>query len=232
MATRSALRLLFRDELIGFAKSKVMIVLWVLLPALAIGAYLLLPDELTAARGFDRQMTASAFVGFILSSIAGTAAALMVAVDLVSERNRKVYDLFVIRPLRRESILIAKVAAVFLCVAVACVVSLLLGLVVDIARGATLSADLARDLGKSLLSLTGVIAMSSATGVLFGVLSKSIVVAVLLILYVGQNLAIVPMLPVYLGILPDKFSLVMAISAGLTLVLLGIAAYQFRREDM
>jgi hypothetical protein len=63
------------------------------------------------------------------------------------------------------------------------------------------------------------------------VLAKSIVVAVILVLYVGQNLAIVPMLPVYLGILPDHFWVVMLISAALVALLqLGSGAL-FRRAQ-
>src|SRR5688500_18350570 len=107
MATRSPTRLMLRDELIGFAKSKVMIVLWVVLPLIAIDGYLLLPDEITNAAGMGG-LSATAFVGFLMSSVAGTVAAPMVAVDIVSERNRKVYELFVIRPIRREVIIWAK----------------------------------------------------------------------------------------------------------------------------
>ena len=108
MAPSSPTRLLVRDELIGFARSKVMIVLWVVLPLIALAGYLLLPRAVTEARGLGG-LSAAAFVGFLMSSIAGTVAALMVAVDIVSERNRKVYELFVIRPIRREAILLGEV---------------------------------------------------------------------------------------------------------------------------
>jgi len=56
-------------------------------------------------------------------------------------------------------------------------------------------------------------------------------VAVILILYVGQNLAIVPMLPSYLGILPDHFWLVMLISAALTGLLVWGSGVMFRRTE-
>ena len=134
MSTRSPTRLMLRDELIGFAKSKVMLVLWVVLPIVAMAGYLLLPDEITNARSMGG-LSATAFVGFLMSSVAGTVAALMVAVDIVSERNRKVYELFVIRPIRREVIIWSKFLAVFTCVTVACLVSLGLGIAVDAIRG-------------------------------------------------------------------------------------------------
>ena len=41
----SPTRILIRDELMGFAKSKVMIVMWVLLPLIAIGGYLIIPTS-------------------------------------------------------------------------------------------------------------------------------------------------------------------------------------------
>jgi ABC-type transport system involved in multi-copper enzyme maturation permease subunit len=222
---------MLRDELIGFAKSKVMIVLWVVLPLLAMAGYLLLPDEITNARGLGG-LSATAFVGFLMSSVAGTVAALMVAVDIVSERNRKVYELFVIRPIRREVIIWAKFLAVFACVTVACLVSLGLGIAVDAVRGNAPHGDEVYDIVKSVLSLVGVVAMSCSVGVVFGVMSRTILVAVILILYVGQNLTIVPMLPVYLGWLPDKFWLVMLITAVLTGLMVAAASVMFRRAEL
>ncbi|MDB4964294.1 MAG: family transporter protein [Myxococcales bacterium] len=231
MPTRSPTRVMLRDELVGFARSKVMIVLWVVLPILAIAAYLLLPQEITRSRGLGG-LSATAFVGFLMSSVAGTVAALMVAVDIVSERNRKVYELFVIRPIRRETIIWAKFLGVFACVTVACVVSLGLGIAVDAVRGRAPGGDELYDIVKSLVSLIGVIAMASAVGVVFGVMSRTILVAVILVLYVGQNLTIVPMLPVYLGWLPNQFWLIMLITAVLTGLLVYGASVMFRRSEL
>ncbi len=169
---RSPTRLLLRDEMIGFAKSKVMIVMWVVLPLLAMAAYLLLPDKLLEARGVSRDdISATAFVAFLMSSLAGTVAALMVAVDLVSERNRKVYELFVIRPIPRAAIVWSKFLAVFTCVSVACVCAIVAGLLVDWLRGAAVSAADFQELVKPLVSLIGVIAVSVVVGVGFGTLS-------------------------------------------------------------
>ena len=223
--------LLVRDELIGFAKSRVMIVLWVLLPALAIGGYLLLPTSAMLGGDDGPKLSATAFMGFLMSSIAGTVSALMVAVDIISEKNRKVYELFVIRPIRREAIIWAKFIAVFGCVTVACLVSIALGITVDMIRGATITGPMLYDAFKSVVALTGVIALSATVGVLFGVITKTILVAVILILYVGQNLAILPMLPMYLGLLPNQFWLVMLISGVLAAFLLWASGVLFRRTE-
>jgi hypothetical protein len=220
---------LLRDELFGFAKSKVMIVLWVLLPILAIAGYLLLPvNPITGGSGL--QLSATAFMSFLMASLAGTVAALMVAVDIISEKNRKVYELFVIRPIRREAIIWAKFTAVFGCVTVACVVALALGIALDAVRGLRISGALLYDVLKSVATLTCVIALSAGVGAFFGVVSKTILVAVILILYVGQNLAVIPMLP-YLGILPNHFWLVMLIAAAVTGLLVWGSGVVFRRAE-
>jgi ABC-2 type transport system permease protein len=227
----AATRLLMRDELVGFAKSKVMLVLWVVLPVLSTIGYLLLPPLGFHAADGRPLLSATAFMSFLMSSVAGTVAALMVAVDVVSEKNRKVYELFVIRPIRPEAIIWAKFLAVFVCVTIGCVAAIVLGLAVDAIRGTPLTGAVLYDALKSVTALINVIALSAAVGVIFGVLAKSIVVAVILVLYVGQNLAIVPMLPVYLGILPDHFWVVMLISAALVALLqLGSGAL-FRRAQ-
>ena len=56
-------------------------------------------------------------------------------------------------------------------------------------------------------------------------------VAVILILYVGQNLAFVPMLPMYFGILPQQFWVFMAMSGAIVLVLLWGSSALFRRRE-
>ena len=49
-----------------------------------------------------------------------------------NERNRHVYELFLVRPVKRRELLLAKGLAVYSCVAVACLVSVIVGLVADL----------------------------------------------------------------------------------------------------
>ena len=227
----SPTRILIRDELMGFAKSKVMIVMWVLLPLIAIGGYLIIPTSAILGGDAGPKLSATMFMSLLMSSLAGTVSALMVAVDIISEKNRKVYELFVIRPIRPEAIIWAKFVAVFACVTIACVVSLTLGMTIDRIRGTQITGDMLYDAGRAVVALIGVIALSAGVGVLFGVLAKSIVVAVILILYVGQNLSIIPMIPMYLGLLPRAFWIAMVISAVLTALLLWGSGRLFRRTE-
>ena len=224
--------LMLRDEMVGFARSRVMLVLWIVLPLVTTLGYVLLPDRAVDSMMPGAQMSATDFMALMISSVAGTVAALLVGVDIVSERNRKVYDLFVIRPIRREVILWAKFVAVTVSVSVACIVALALGLTVDAVRGAPVGGDTIVAALDGLGSLVAVIALSAGVGVFFGVVSRSILVAVILILYLGQNLAVVPMLPVWLGVLPDRFWLIMAISAALTLVMVWLGGVIFRRAEL
>jgi len=222
--------LLVHDELLGFAKSRVMLVLWILMPGIALAGFLLLRGRPMLQTGMG-QMSAMTFMSLIESSIAGTVAALMVAVDIVSERNRNVYVLFVIRPIKREAIVWAKFIAVCACVIVACTIALAIGLVVDVIEGRTISGAVLYDGFKSLTTMGHVIALACAGGVLCGVLARTILVAVILVLYVGQNFTLVPQLPMYFGVLTDQFWPMMGVSSALVLVVVWLAGVSFRRSQ-
>ncbi|MBA3502042.1 MAG: ABC transporter permease [Myxococcota bacterium] len=220
--------LLIKDELVGFAKSKVMLVLWVILPILATAGFLILPESIKGNLG--GQLSATAFMSLIVANIAGTIASLMLAVDIVSEKNRKVYELFIIRPIPRRAIVLSKFVAVFVSVAVACLISVAIGIAVDWVRGYPLTGSAIYDALKSMVSLIAAIALSASVGVFFGVISKTILVAVILILFC-PNLAIVPMLPMYFGILPESFWMFIAISVGLVALVLWGSVAIFRRSE-
>lgn len=223
-------RLLVRDELVGFAKSKVMIVLWVLLPLLATLGYFVLPSASTNGAS-KTEVPLTYLMGLLISSLAGTIAAVMVAVDIVNERSRKVYDLLIARPIPREAIVWAKFIAVFVSVTIACIVSLGVGVVVDAVRGVEMPDELMTQTLKSFGSVVGVIAISAAVGVFFGVMSNSILVAVILVLYIGQNLTIVPMLPTYFGLGDGFYWLILAITAVTTVFVMYFAGVLFRRAE-
>ncbi len=223
------LRLLIRDELVGFAKSKVMLVLWIGLPVLALLIFLI--PILSGEEPSDSGRSMASLVALLVSSLAGTVAAIMVAVDIVSERKRGVYQLLVIRPLPRDAILWAKYIAVVSCVTLACVAALATGVVVDLVRGTALPPDAWSQLGRALASTAGVIAISTAVGVFVGSVSTSLLVAVILILYVGQNLAVIPMIPTYFG-LQDWFWVFMSATTVLALGVMFGATLLFRRVEL
>lgn len=223
------LKLLTRDELLGFAKSKVMLVLWIGLPVLALLIFVM--PILLGQEPSDSGRSMAALVALLVSSLGGTVAAIMVAVDIISERNRGVYQLLVIRPLPRDAILWAKYIAVVTCVTLACVAALATGIAVDLVRGTELPPDAWNQMGRALVSTAGVIAISTAVGVFVASFSKSILVAVIMILYVGQNLAVIPMIPTYFG-LEEWFWTFMGVTTVLALGVVFGATLLFRRAEL
>ncbi|MBV1857315.1 MAG: ABC transporter permease [Nannocystaceae bacterium] len=223
------LKLLTRDELLGFAKSKVMLVLWIGLPVLALLVFVL--PILLGQESADSGRSMAALVALLVSSLAGTVSAIMVAVDIGSERKSGVYQLLVIRPLPRDAILWAKYIAVFTCVTLACVVALATGVFVDLIRGTPLPAEAWNHLARSLLSTAGVIAISTAIGVFVGSVTTSTLVAVIVVLYAGQNLAVIPMIPNYFG-LEEYFWPFMGGTVVLALGVMFAATLLFRRVEL
>src|SRR3972149_2472306 len=134
--------LLFVDELRGFYKSKVMVFLWTGLPIIA------LLFRFISAGSSGQNISFTLISALIVSSIGGTLASVMLAVFIINEKNRRVYDLFLIRPLKRRDILLAKFFSVYTCVAIASFIAVLAGIVTDFATTGTLSATVLTDAGQ------------------------------------------------------------------------------------
>lgn len=179
-------RILYTDELRGLARSRVMIALWVGLPLLTLLLKLIQPNT----EGVPLLIFAAVLVG----SIGGTLSAVLLSTTITGERNRHVYDLFLTRPVRRGTLLLAKFFAALSCLFVAALGSVGLALVVDTATGA-LVPGLAGQLGESLLVSVAGMAVASAVGVLFGVLVNSIAVSAILSVYLGNQLSAIIILP-------------------------------------
>ena len=118
------LSLLYKDELKGFYKSSVMIILWIGLPLLSIISYLFFPD-------LGDQTSVSYITSTIISSIGGWLAAIMLAVHIIHEKSHHVYDLFLIRLVKKRDIILSKFLVVFSCVTVACIIALTLSFLLD-----------------------------------------------------------------------------------------------------
>jgi ABC-2 type transport system permease protein len=185
----NTLALLYLDEFKGFTKSRVMLALWVGLPVLALILHAWSP-------AVDGDMPLSVFTALIVSSISGTLASAMLAVSLIHERSRHVYELFLIRPMQRRDILLAKFLAVYTGLAIAAVLAVLVGFAFDyVDRGAIPSGLLIETLKSVGLSLS-MTAIASAMGVLIGVISTSVLLGVILVIYGGNQIVGVVMLPI------------------------------------
>jgi ABC-2 type transport system permease protein len=216
--------LLFVDELRGFYKSKVMIFLWVGLPLIA------LLFRFISAANTGQSLSFTLISALVVSSIGGTLAAVMLSVFIINEKNRRVYDLFLIRPIKRRDILIAKFSAVYTCVAIASCIAVLVGIITDYASTGALSMAILSNSGESLVVSLSIIAVSCSAGVLIGVASPSVLVGAILVIYGGNQISVIPLLPTLLGI-QDSTAFTIILAAAITAALLFAAIALFERKQ-
>jgi len=213
-----SLLLLFLDELKGFAKSKIMIILWFGLPALAILIHFIQPET--------EDFPITSLVTIVVSSIGSTLSSIMLSTSIVNEKNNHVYELFLVRPVKRYSLLISKFLAVYLCLIIAVGLSLLVGLVID---GITVGIpedflDLIFDsLSISLSSM----AITCSIGIFFGVLVSSVAAAAILSVYLGSQLSSIILLPTFFSetLDPVLLALTIGISATITIMMINIVIF-------
>ena len=186
--------LLFVDELHGFYKSKVMVFLWIGLPIIA------LLVRFISAGNSGQNISFTLISALVVSSIGGTLASVMLTVFIINEKNRHVYDLFLIRPLKRRDIILAKFFSVYTCVAIASFIAILAGILTDYITAGSLSTVVLSNTGQSLVTSLSMIAVSCAAGVLIGVASPSVLVGAILVIYGGNQISVIPLIPALFNI--------------------------------
>lgn len=218
------LSLLFVDELRGFYKSKVMVFLWVGLPFITI-LFRFVQSSVTG-----QAIPFTVISALVTSSLAGTLASVMLAVSLINERNRHVYELFLIRPLKRRDIILAKFFSVYMCVAIAIFISFFVGMATDYLTTGTFATAILSNLGQSLSISFSMVAVACSAGVLIGVAAPSVLVGAILIIYGGNQISVIPLVPTLLNITNgDLFTI--GIAAIVTGVLLAVAVVLFERKQ-
>jgi ABC-2 type transport system permease protein len=212
--------LLCRDELNGFYRSWVMLALWVGMPALSLVLYAAEPKT---------GIPVAVFTSLIVGSIGGTLASAMLAVSIINERERHVYDLFVIRPVKRREILISKFLAVYLCLLVAGVLALGVGLLADYSTTGLFPGVPAASLEAAVILLVSMLAISCSAGILIGVVSPSVLVGVILVLYGGNQASAAAILPALLYASYNWFPLVAGAGVSSVLLVGAIAIFNVRQ---
>ncbi|UCC21075.1 MAG: ABC transporter permease [Promethearchaeota archaeon] len=218
-----SLKLLFLDELIGYAKSKVMIVLWFGLPLLSFLIQFIDPGQLEG-------MPVSFLVSLVVSSIGGTLSAIMLSTSIVSEKNRHVYELFLIRPVRRSNLLLAKFLAVYSCLVIAVSISLVVGLIIDGFTG-DLSEFYLESTIDSLIIGVSSMAITCSIGILFGVITSSVPVAAILSVYLGSQLSSLIILPAFFIEALDPKLLALSLGICLTITIMSLNLFLFNRKQ-
>jgi len=218
-----SLRVMYADELMGFYKSRVMLVMWVGMPVIALVVHALQPD-------LKGQMSLTVFSTLLISTMSSTIAAVMLSVGIIHEKTRGVYALFLVRPVRRRSILLGKFFAVFTCILVASLLTLGVGMLYDFLKGSAPGAFVLREVGISAATSLASIAIASAAGILIGVLATSVLVGVIFVIYGANQLSVLGFLPVLLNLQPPwVFSLVIGTTLCVVLMFLSILIFNRRQ---
>jgi ABC-2 type transport system permease protein len=218
------LSLLVVDELRGFYKSKVMIFLWIGLPLISI----LFRFLSFSSTGQDIPFTVVS--ALVVSSVGGTLAAVMLAVSIINEKNRHIYEIFLIRPVKRRDIILAKFLSVYVCVAIASLIAIAAGIIVDYYTTGTLVTAILTNAAESLGTSLSLMAVSCATGVLIGIAAPSVLVGAILVIYGGNQITVIPLIPTLLN-LPNALAFTVAIAALLTATFLALAFKVFERKQ-
>jgi ABC-2 type transport system permease protein len=217
------LGLLYTDELKGYYKSKLMLVLWVGLPLLSFLMQFLNPDL--------EGIPISTFVAILVGSIGGTLSSVMLSTTITGERNRNVYDLFLIRPVKRWEILVSKYFAVLTCLLLAILISLLMGIVVDVIKIGTPIIELLRNNAESLIISLATISIACSIGVFFGAIINSVAVSAVLSVYLGNQVSSIIILPTILipGIPVELYSILTGL--GVSSIVLVVSIILFNKKS-
>jgi ABC-2 type transport system permease protein len=214
--------LIFKDELMGFYKSKAMIFLWIGLPLLAIIVHV-------SSQSAD--MSLSILVSLVVSSIGGLLASVMLTVNIINEKDTKVYDLFLIRPLKRWHILVSKFLAVYICVSIACIIAISIGLLVDYTESQIAFDIIVQNIYEPFIMTLSIIAISSAVGVLIGVVAPSILVGVLLVIFGGNYVSSIPSIIPFVFNIKNPFTIVLILGIIITTVLMALSILLFNKKE-
>lgn len=218
-----SLPILFKDEFRYFYKSAIMIILWIGLPLIGILMHLYTPKI--------EGMPLSLFFASIISSIGGTLASIMLAVQIIHERTANVYVLFFVRPINRNNILMSKFLAVTISVTTAVLITFLSFILIDYINYGTINALNYTFLLDSFIFSVATIILAAASGILIGVVSPSVLVAVIIIIFVTSNInSLVILVPLLIN-LPEPALMTLGLSAGISFVLLIISNMQFNSEE-
>ena len=218
------LPMLYVDELRGFYKSKVMLFLWVGLPIIAILFRFVQYGSTGQAIPF------TVISALVVSSLAGTLSAVMLAVSIINEKNRHVYELFLIRPLKRRDLMLAKFLSVYTCVAIASFIAVFVGVAADYVTAGALPATIIGDTAQSLAISLSMVAVACSAGVLIGVASPSVLVGAILVIYGGNQISVIPLVPTLLN-LPEAALFTVGLAAVVAATLLAVAIALFEKKQ-
>jgi ABC-2 type transport system permease protein len=215
--------ILFKDELRGFYKSKVMIILWVGMPLVSVLFHFLQPDT--------EGLPFISIISLVVGSIGGSLGSAMLSTSICSEKNSHVYDLFIIRPVKRYNLILSKFVAVYLCLIFATIISIIFGFIIDYITIGIPPGYILKNSFESLSISMCAMAIACSIGTFFGVSVSSVAAAAILSVYVGNQVSAISILPVIFitSLNPITFSLVIGISSTATLLLISVLIFHWQQ---
>ena len=154
----------------------------------------------------------------------------MLAVGILHEKSKGVYSLFLIRPVKRRHILLSKFFSVYSCIAVAALITITVGFAFDYLKQGGIAQGVFKQTLMSLVMSFSMMAIASSAGVLIGVVSPSVLVAVILVLYGGNQLSALGFLP-YMMKLPNPNMIMVLAGASVATILISIAVFIFNKKQ-
>lgn len=216
-----SLSLLFYDELKGFYKSKAMIGLWMLFIIFTIVGYFgqkLIGEEL---------IPGTTIASILISSFGGIITSIVITVSIIHEKEQKVYDLFMIRPIKRWYFLVAKFFSVYICIIIAVIISLLIGVLIDYIELGIIIPGIVND----FTTTASIMAVACGFGIFIGVLSPSILLAVLISLFFGQFVNLLPVMITTFVDFDNMLLLTSTVAIIIAVVLMAISMFVFERKQ-
>ena len=172
----------------------------------------------------------AAFTAILIGSVGGMLAAAMLVSSIISEKSRHVFDLFVIRPVKRRDIVLSKFLATYACVTAAGIIALVFGALFDLARNGHLQGDILSVSFNALIMAASMTAIACSAGVLIGFFANSMLTGIVLVIYGANQLSVVAALP---GLfLPNEPLLPLIPGISVTVVLLVVTVGMFNRKQL
>jgi len=176
-------------------------------------------------------MPLSFFTALIVSSIGGLLASVMLTVNIINEKDTSVYDLFLIRPIKRWYLLLSKFLAVYICVSIACILAISIGILVDYIESPIILDLIMQNIVDSFIMTLSIIGISSAVGILIGVISPSIVVGVILVIFIGNYVSSIPTIIPFMFDVENPVAIVLALGIIITIILMSLGIIIFNKKE-
>ncbi|MFX1239246.1 MAG: ABC transporter permease subunit [Promethearchaeota archaeon] len=222
-----SLCLLFKDELRGFFKSKVMIILWIGLPLLTLLIRLLFSFDPESPQDISTTMLTIT----VITALSGSLAAIMLSTAIANERVKGVYDLFLIRPVKKHEIVLAKYLSVMFCLIIAVSISLIVGITFDILSESSLDPfDLLEANIESLIVMVASMSISCTIGIVLGMSLDSVAGVGILSYYLGSQLSVIVTLPKLFIQNLNMILIAPLLGLSITVALLFISVLQFNKK--